>query len=219
VPQRADAWDADAERPQAPQPAKPLPPIAADGTLTGYEAGWRLTTSPIQVSPTLDVDLKAVALTTFSLEGGSVDMAQIKDHGPKTSLYVGVGNGFLVVKDGGVYALSARLERPAASVADCLVRLGFGSRRIVSNLEVGISGELSKNIRARALQFATGPVSDRLGIRLLARWRGGRSGSDESAHQPPRRTRSSARGSSGYRPAEIGGAVTGAPPRQDERRL
>lgn len=144
VPQRAAVWDTDAERPQAPQPAKPLPPIAADGTLTGYEAGWRLTTSPIQVSPTLDVDLKAVALTTFSLEGGSVDMAQIKDHGPKTSLYVGVGNGFLVVKDGGVYALSARLERPAASVADCLVRLGFGPRRIVSDLGVGISSELSK---------------------------------------------------------------------------
>ena len=71
-------------------------------------------------------------------------MAQIKDHGPKTSLYVGVGEAFLVVKDGGIYALSARLERPAAPVADCLVRLGFGPRRIVSDLGVGISSELSK---------------------------------------------------------------------------
>jgi hypothetical protein len=42
VPQHAEVWNTDADRPQAVQPAKPLPLIGANGALTGYEAGGGL---------------------------------------------------------------------------------------------------------------------------------------------------------------------------------
>lgn len=144
VPQHAEVWNTDADGPQTVRPAKPIPLIGANGALTGYEAGWRVAASTIQVISALDVDLKPDALATFFLEGSSIDMAQILAKGPSASLYVGVGSGFLVVRTAGIYTLSAQLERPAAPVADCLVRLGFGPRRVVSNLEVSITGDISE---------------------------------------------------------------------------
>jgi hypothetical protein len=112
--------------------------------LVGYEAGWRATTHPIQVSPTLDVDVKPIPLTAFFLDGSSIDMAQIIAGGAKAALYVGVGSGFLAVRTAGVYGLSIRVERPAGPLADCLMRLVFGPHRIVSNLEVALVNDFSK---------------------------------------------------------------------------
>jgi hypothetical protein len=144
VPQGPAVWSAASDQPQIVQPSRSLPPVEADGALAGYEAGWRATTHPIQISATLDADLKPTSLTAFLLDGSSVDMAQIIKGGPAASLYVGVGAGFLAVRTGGVYALSARIERPAGPRADCLIRLVFGSRRIVSNLEVAVVSDLMR---------------------------------------------------------------------------
>jgi hypothetical protein len=128
-------------QPQNVQPALPLPPMGTDGSLAGYEAGWLATTNPIQVSPTMDVDVKTIHLTAFLLDGASVDVAQIIANGPQTSLYVGEARGFLAVKTAGEYALTLRAERPAGPVAYCLMRLVFGPRRIISNLRAGFANE------------------------------------------------------------------------------
>jgi hypothetical protein len=83
-------------------------------------------------------------------------MAQILAKGPSASLYVGVGSGFLAVRTAGIYTISARLERPAAPVADCLVRLGFGPRRVLSNLEVAITGDISKTFAGARFDLQPG---------------------------------------------------------------
>jgi hypothetical protein len=143
VPQDPGTWSTSASQPQTIQPAKPLPPVGADGRLTGYELGWRVTTNPIVVSQTMDVDVKPTPLTAFFLDGPSVDMAQILPEAPNVSLYIGVGQGFLAIRTAGVYTLALRFERPAGPRADCLMRLGFGPRRIVSTLEAGVVRDLS----------------------------------------------------------------------------
>lgn len=141
----SEVWSTVSGQPQTILPARPLPSVGANGALIGYETGWRTTALPIAVSPTLDVAVKPTRLTPdHDLYGSSFDMAQIMAGGPKTSLYVGVGSGFLAIRTAGVYALSVRFERPVGPLADCLMRLGFGPRRIVSNHEVGVAGDTSK---------------------------------------------------------------------------
>ncbi len=144
VPQGPETWGSDNDQPHIVAPTKPLPPANADGGLPGYEPGWRVTTAPIQVSPTLDVDVKTTRLTGFVIDEPSAEMGQIIAGGPKEALYVGIGSGFLAVRTAGVYALSARIDRPAAQVADCLIRVVFGQRRIISNLEVAMTDDVSK---------------------------------------------------------------------------
>jgi hypothetical protein len=51
--------------------------VGTDGRLAGYELGWRVTTTPVQISSTMDFDVKTTPLTAFSLEGSTVDVAQI----------------------------------------------------------------------------------------------------------------------------------------------
>lgn len=156
VPQGPTVWSTATDQPPTIEPAKPLPPTGPDGELAGYAAGWRATTQPIEVGATLDVDLKPTPLTAFSLDGPTFDMAQIIAAGPKSSLYVGVGSGILAIRAAGVYALSVRFERPAAQPADCLMRLGFGAHRIVSNLEVAVVGDVSKTFDAARFDLQPG---------------------------------------------------------------
>ena len=139
VPSKNESWHSDASQPQILQPAKPLPEAGPDGALVGHEAGWNVAAHPIQVSQTMDVNVKPNQLAGFTIKGPSVDMAQILAGGPKTPLYVGIGTGFFVVREPGIYALSLRFERPPGAVADCLTRLGFGPHRIVSNLSLNVS--------------------------------------------------------------------------------
>ena len=151
-------------QPQTVQAAKPLPQTGKDGSLEGYQPGWNVVASPAEVSPTLDVAVKTNVLTSFSVKGPSVEMEQIVAGGPKGSLFAGVGRGFLVVRDPGVYAVSARFERPPAPTANCLVRLGFGPRRIVSNLivatpNVAVVGPVAKDYEAASFDLQPGLYS------------------------------------------------------------
>jgi hypothetical protein len=159
VPQGPKMWSTANDQPHAVAPTKPLPATGADGALAGYAAGWRVATAPIQVSRTLDVDVKTTRLTGFVLNEPAVDMSEIIAGGPRNALYVGIGSGFLVVKAGGVYALSARLERPAGQAADCLIRLGFGQYRIVSNLEIAVVNDVSKAFDAARFDLKPGLYS------------------------------------------------------------
>lgn len=156
VPHGPKIWSTAANRPQKVQPAQPLLASGANGKLAGYESGWQVTVNPIEMGANLDVDLKPNALKAFFLPGPDVDMAQMVKNGPPDSLYVGVGSGFLAIKTAGVYALSVGIERPASQVADCLLRLGLGPRRIVSVHEVGLVSDVSKRFEAAWFELEPG---------------------------------------------------------------
>ncbi len=63
-PQAAENWSTTGE-PQTVQPARPIPPVGANGGLSGYESGWRATTRAIEVSPTFNTRDKADAFEHF----------------------------------------------------------------------------------------------------------------------------------------------------------
>jgi len=121
-----------------------LPPVSADGSLAGFSRGWEMSTGQLEVNA-LDATLLPNHLTSFSSADPNLDMATILANGPKNGpLYLGVGSAFLVIRTAGIYGLSAQLARPAAAPANCLTRLAFGGRRVVSTLEVGLSGNTLK---------------------------------------------------------------------------
>ena len=154
-PVSADRWDTSGE-PQTAKPDRPLPPVGANGALSGYEPGWQGTINPVDIKPMLDVTLKSTPLSAFFLDGPKIEMAQIIAAGPKNTPFAGVGSGFLAIRTPGVYAVSIRFERALGPIADCLVRLGFGPRRIVSNLLLADPGNTSKTYDAARFNLQPG---------------------------------------------------------------
>jgi hypothetical protein len=115
-------------------PAKPLPPLRADGSAIGYDAGWSVSANPVTISPTMEVEVRAPPLSGFTVDEPTVTMAQILAGRPKDQLFAGVSSGFLVVRETGTYGIFPRLERPPGPLANCLVRLTFNAHRINSTL-------------------------------------------------------------------------------------
>jgi len=127
------------------QPMSPLPAVRPNGSPLGYVSGWLVTINSIVVSTNFEVNVTPAALSSFVLEGPQVDMRRLAAQNAKADLYVGAGQAFLAVKTAGVYAISARVDRPVAEAGYCLTRLGFGGKRIVSNIEiVGNGNALAK---------------------------------------------------------------------------
>ena len=135
---------------------KPLPPLDPGGRVIGYRPGWQLTISPIEVSASLDVDVKQPLPGSFSVEGPSIDMTQITAVGPKGMHYVGVGRANLVIKTPGVYGLTVRLDRVSAPPADCLARMGVVAGRAVSELTVGMIGTEQKTFQISRFELQPG---------------------------------------------------------------
>jgi hypothetical protein len=159
APQAPDVWSSASGPPHAVEPARPLPPLGTDGIPDGYQGGWRVTSVPIEVGPALDVDVKLTPLNGFLIDEPDVDSSKIVAGGPASTLFVGVGSGFLVAKTAGIYALSVRLERPAGQVANCLVRLGFGSHRITSDLELSLTNQVFKSFDSARFDMQPGLYS------------------------------------------------------------
>jgi hypothetical protein len=156
APQHSDTWNTASDQPQVVGPDQPLPPTGPNGTLAGYETGSRVTVNAIEVNSQMDVNLKPNPMSVFYLDGPSFDMKQIMGQGPQAHLYAAVGSNFLPVRTAGIYSLSARFDRQAGPPADCLIRLGFGSRRIVSTLEVDIIENVSKTFDAARFDLQPG---------------------------------------------------------------
>ncbi|WP_428483937.1 hypothetical protein [Rhodopila sp.] len=155
APHRA-MWQTGTDQAAVLEPARPLPAFAADGSLEGIEPGWNVAIRPITVSPTMNVDVKTTSVATFNITGATIDMEQILAARSKEPLYVAVGTGFFIVKDGGTYTLSARFERVFAPTANCIVRLGFGKNRIISNVTVNVSNAVSKDYDAASFVLRPG---------------------------------------------------------------
>lgn len=128
----------------AVKPIAQLPPNGPDGALAGFATGWRARTSPIQISPALDVNIESTPLTAFFLDGPTIEMTRLLEEGPKDTLFVGAAQAFLAVRTPGVYAIAARLERAAGPPATCLSRLGFGEHRIISSITPNLFDDLSR---------------------------------------------------------------------------
>ena len=163
-PQAAENWSTTGE-PQIVQPARPIPPGDANGGLRGYEPGWRATIHAVEVSPTFSTQIEPTTLGAFVVDGSTIDLAQIIAAGPKDTKFVGAGSGFLVIRTPGTYALSLRFERPPGPTADCLTRLGFGPRKVVSNYALAFAGNESKTFDAARFDLQPGlyPIGWALG--------------------------------------------------------
>jgi hypothetical protein len=166
-PEATEDWSTTGE-PQTLQPARPIPPVGANGGLSGFEAGWRATIHAVEVSPTLNPVINPTPLSAFMIDGSKIDLAQIIVAGPKDKKFVAAGSGFLVIRTPGTYALSLRFERPLGPRAACVIRLGFGPRKIVSNYELPNSGNFSKTFDAARFDLQPGLYS--IGW-LLGCWR------------------------------------------------
>jgi hypothetical protein len=162
--QTAENWSTVGE-PHAVQPARPIPQVDVNGGLSGYETGWRAAIHAVDVSPTFNVEIRPTVLSAFFMDGSNIDLAQIIESGPKDTKIVGTGSGFLVIRTPGVYGLSLRFERPSGPIADCLTRLGFGSRKVVSNYSLGTQSNLSKTFDAARFDLQPGlyPIGWALG--------------------------------------------------------
>ena len=126
------------DAPLAAIPAKPLPPLRADGSAIGYDPGWSITVNPLTVSPTMDVTVSATPITGFTVDEPTVTMARILAAGPKNQPVVAVSSGLLVIREAGTYGLFARFERPAGPPATCTVRLAVGGHRINTNVILNV---------------------------------------------------------------------------------
>jgi hypothetical protein len=163
-PQSAETWSTTGE-PQTVKPANPIPPVDTNGGLVGYEVGWRAAIHAVEVSPTLNIEIKPTPLSAFFVDESKIDLVQIIAAGPKDTKFVGAGSGFLVIRAPGTYAISLRFDRPLGPTADCLTRLGFGPRRIVSNYQLANLGNVSKTYDAARFDLQPGlyPISWVLG--------------------------------------------------------
>lgn len=150
------AWSAASDHPYAVRPDRPLPPAGPDGALAGYETGWQVTLNPIEVNSLMDVNVKLSAVKAFHLDGPTVDMERVIGEAPKTDLYTALGSNALAVKKSGVYGLTAQFKRPAAPQANCLIRLGFGTHRIVSAVMTSVVTDSSETFDTPKFQLEPG---------------------------------------------------------------
>ena len=163
-PVGAQPWSTTGE-PQKVAPARQLPPVDANGGLSGFEAGWRAATYAVDVTPTLNTEIKRTPLSSFFVDASTIELAEIIAAGPKNTRFLGAGGGFLVVRAPGTYALALRFERPPGPTADCLKRLVFGPRNVTSNYELANPGNTSKTYDAARFDLQPGlyPISWVLG--------------------------------------------------------
>jgi hypothetical protein len=150
-------WRVEGNQIQAVRPSARLPsPSKSD---TGYEPGWRMHINPVKINSTYDIAVKTEALKGFVSEELTPDMAWIASEGSSNSIYAGVGDGMLVVKTAGPYAITARFEREAGRPSDCLVRLVFGGKRVVSIVQLNIVDSISATYDAPQFELQPGLYS------------------------------------------------------------
>jgi hypothetical protein len=163
-------WAGDSGAPLRVAPSAALPPAEGATELYGYRNGWTLSLNEIHIQPGMSVDVGTTTLGASYRDGADIDMTDIMAGHPAAPPFVAVLRGELAVRAGGTYALSIRLDRPAAATANCIVRLALGQHRIVSSVQLGLSDDFSKVYGAGRFDLSPGlyPVGWVFGC-----WRGG----------------------------------------------
>ena len=121
-------------------PDEPFPGGTMQGIPAGLTTGWSGRVQPITLGAALDVDVLPTPLARVSLDQPVIELDRIVAAGPPGGLFVGGTNAVLAIRKAGVYGISIRTERVSDRTADCLQRLGFAHRRLVSNLSLDLHG-------------------------------------------------------------------------------
>lgn len=121
-------------------PDEPFPDGTMQGIPAGLTTGWSARAQPIALGAALDVDVLPTFLARFPIDRPVVELDRIVAAGPPGGLFVGGASAVLAIRRPGIYGLSIRTERGAGQTANCLQRLGFAHRRLVSNLSLNLHG-------------------------------------------------------------------------------
>ncbi len=121
-------------------PDEPFPGGTMQGIPAGLTTGWSGRVQPITVGAALDVDVLPTPLARFPLDRPAIGLDRIVAAGPPGSLFVGGAGAVLAIRKAGIYGISIRTERASDRPADCLQRLGFAHRRLVSDLSLDLHG-------------------------------------------------------------------------------
>ncbi len=128
-------------RPVTEAPSFPLPQSDAAGRYVGLQPGWVGTIQPFTVDATMDTNVSVTTTGSFTLDQPAIPLTRILDAGPPTGLFAGTARTFLVIRTGGLYAVSARLTRAGTQSANCMVRLASTHHRIVRNIVLNAPGD------------------------------------------------------------------------------
>ena len=143
-------------QPFGEMPNAPLPQRDASGGYVGFQPGWAGAIQPMTVDATMDVNVVATSLGSFTLDQPTIPLARVGDAGPPTGLFVGTGRTFFTVRTGGLYAFSARLARTGTQSANCVVRLGSAHHRILRNVVLGAAGDAVLNFPSTEFRLDPG---------------------------------------------------------------
>lgn len=150
-------------------PDAALPDADTNGATAGLTTGWMGPIVPITINAALDADVLSKPVGTFSTDQVAIELDQIIAAGPPHGLFVGIGEAFLAIRAAGTYGLSLRADRISDVAANCLIRLGFAHRRLVSNLRLDVSGSFTHTFDPT--EFALQPGLYRVGV-VFGCWKG-----------------------------------------------
>ena len=157
------------DQPYAEAPSAALPKTDATGHFIGFQPGWTGDIRPMTVDATMDVNVFASQLASFTLDGPTISLARILDAGPPSGLFIGAARTFFVVRTPGLFAFSAQLAWSGMQSANCMVRFGSPHHGMIRNINLNVASQT-------VLDYA--PTTFRLepGLLLLqagaACWRG-----------------------------------------------
>ena len=150
-------------------PSAPLPRNDATGRYVGLQPGWIGGIQPFTVDTTMEVNVAATSLGSFTLDQPAIPLTRILDAGPPTGLFIGTVRAFFAIQKGGLYAFSARLKRAGTQSANCIVRFGSTHHRILRNVVLNVAGDAVLNFPPT--EFRLDPGLFLLGL-AVGCWRG-----------------------------------------------
>jgi hypothetical protein len=150
-------------------PAAPIPPTDAKGGYAGYRPGWLGFIHPMTIDAAMDTNVIAVPQAKFDIDQTTISLGRILDAGPPAGLFVGEARTFVVIRTAGLYAFSVQLERSSPETANCLVRLGSHTHRLLRNVNINMNGQVV--LKYPATEFQLQPGLFFVGL-VVGCWRG-----------------------------------------------
>ena len=78
-------------------PSGPLPRHDATGRTAGFQTDWAGRIQPMTVDATMDVNVVATSLGSFTLDQPTIPLARVLDTGPPMGLFVATGRALFAV--------------------------------------------------------------------------------------------------------------------------
>ena len=145
-----------AGQPYAEAPTASLPRTDASGRFVGFQPGWLGEIRPMTVDATMDANVLASVLTTFTIDEPTIPLKRILDAGPPNGLFVGAVETYFVVQTPGSYAFSVKFAWSGLQSADCTVRFASANHRMVRNVNLNIASQAVLNYPATEFRLQPG---------------------------------------------------------------